>query len=728
MKTGINMGFRKRTRFKTPTVLQIEGVECGAAALGIVLAYYGKRVPLEQLRIDCGISRDGSNAGNIMRAAMNYGMIVNGYKYSLEMLKSKFTRPVILFWNFNHFLVLEGFGKNRVYLNDPAMGPRTVSYDDFKESYTGVALVCEPGDEFIKSDRSYGLVAGLRKRMVNMNRILALILVVSFMLVIPGLLLPTFTKVFIDEILIYQQKEWFRPLILGMILTSIIAGFLTYMQQKYLLRLEVKLAISMSSKFFWHVLKLPIAFFQQRYAGEIGSRVMLNDKIAVLLSGHLATTLLNLVMILFYAIVMFQYSVILTLIVIFISMINFLVMRIVHKKRVVNNKVLLQEKGKLLGITMYGINMIETLKSGGSENDYIAKWSGNFAKVINTEQKLGFFTQILSAFPPLITSLTSVTVLSLGSLLVIDGKLTVGELVAFQLLMMLFVKPMNDMVNLGATLQEIEGDLARVDDVYKYKTEDKYHGQKEKQITKSDFKKLDGFISLRNISFGYSKLEKPLIKDFNLELEPGKRIALVGSTGSGKSTIAKLVAGLFEPWEGEILFDGKKRSDFSPAIIHHSLAMVDQDTWLFYGAIKENISLWNTKIPEEQIVRAAKSAMIHDDISALNKHYDTIVEEGGRNFSGGQKQRIEIARALAIDPSILILDEATSALDPRTEELIDYNIRKRGCTCLIVAHRLSTIRDSDEIIVLDNGKVIERGTHKELVNNKAMYLKLISNY
>ncbi len=725
---GIKKGFWKGTRLKTPSVLQIEGVECGAAALGMVVAYYGKRIPLEQLRIDCGISRDGSKASNILKVAKQYGMIAQGYKYSMEMLKSKFTGPVILFWNFNHFLVLEGFGKNKVYLNDPATGPRTVSYDEFKESFTGVALVCEPGEDFKKSDQSLSLIASLKQRMVNMKRTLALILLVSFMLVIPGLLLPTFTKIFIDEILIYQQKDWFKPFILGMILTSIIAGFLTYIQQKYLLRLEVKLAISMSSKFFWHVLQLPITFFQQRYAGEIGSRVLLNDKVAVLLSGQLATTILNLVMIMFYAVVMFQYNVMLTLIVILISMINFLVMRYVHKKRVVNNKILLQEKGKLLGVTMYGIRMIETLKSSGSENDYMSKWSGHFAKVVNIDQKLGFFTQILSAFPPLITSLTTVTVLSFGSLLVIDGSLTVGELVAYQLLMMLFVKPMNDMVNLGATLQEIEGDLARIDDVFKYKTEDKYNEQKEQQITNFDFKKLDGFVSLKNISFGYSKLEAPLIKDFNLDLEPGKRIALVGATGSGKSTIAKLVAGLFEPWDGEILFDGKKRSDFSPAFIHHSLAMVDQDTWLFNDSIRENISLWNAKIPEKQIVRAAKSAMMHDDISSLNKRYSSIIEEGGRNFSGGQKQRIEIARALAIDPSILILDEATSALDAKTEELIDQNIRKRGCTCLIVAHRLSTIRDSDEIIVLDKGKVIERGTHEELVYNKALYFNLISNY
>ncbi len=725
---GIKKGFWKRTRLKTPSVLQIEGTECGAAALGIVVAYYGKWIPLEQLRIDCGISRDGSKASNIIKVAKSYGMIAQGYKYNMEMLKSKFIGPVILFWKFNHFLVLEGFGKNKVYLNDPATGPRTVCYDEFNESFTGVALVCEPGEDFKKSDQSLNLIASLKQRMVNMNRILALILLVSLMLVIPGLLLPTFTKIFIDEILIYQQKEWFNPLILGMILTSIIAGFLTYIQQKYLLRLEVKLAISMSSKFFWHVLQLPITFFQQRYAGEIGSRVLLNDKVAVLLSGQLATTILNLVMIIFYAMVMFQYNVMLTLIVILISMINFLVMRYVHKKRVVNNKILLQERGKLLGITMYGIRMIETLKSSGSENDYMSKWSGHFAKVVNIEQKLGFFTQILSAFPPLITSLTTVSVLGFGSLLVIDGSITVGELVAYQLLMMLFVKPMNDMVNLGATLQEIEGDLARIDDVYKYKTEDKYNELKEQQIINFDFKKLDGFLSLRNISFGYSKLEEPLIKDFNLDLKPGKRIALVGATGSGKSTIAKLVAGLFEPWNGEILFDGKKRSDFSRALIHHSLAIVDQDTLLFNGSIRENICLWNAKIPEKQIVRAAKNAMMHDDISLLNKRYDSIIEEGGRNFSGGQKQRIEIARALAIDPSILILDEATSALDAKTEELIDLNIRKRGCTCLIVAHRLSAIRDSDEIIVLDKGKVIERGTHEELVDNKALYFNLISNY
>jgi len=713
---------------KTPSVLQIEGVECGAASLGSILAYWGKRVPLEQLRIDCGISRDGSKASNILKAARNYGLTAKGYKMSTEELKSKFRVPTIIFWNFNHFLVVEGFGKNKVYINDPATGPRAVSYQEFEESYTGVAVICEPGEEFRKGDMTPGMIKSLGKRLINVRGALSLIFLVSLLLVIPGLLIPTFTKIFIDEILIYQLSDWFRPLIVGMVITAIIAGVLTYIQQKYLLRLEIKLAISMSSRFFWHVLRLPINFFQQRFAGEIGSRVLLNDKIAVLLSGRLATTLLSLVMILFYAFVMFQYDVTLTLIVIFFSTINFIVMKYVHKKRVVNNKLLLQEQGKLMGITTFGIQMIETLKASGSENDYFAKWSGNFAKVINTEQKLGIFTQVLSAFPPLLTSLITVSVLAYGSLQVIDGSLTVGELVAFQLLMMLFVKPVNDMVSLGATLQEIQGDLARVEDVHNYKTEDKYQEQDDIQNTNISFKKLDGFITFKNVSFGYNKLEEPLIKDFNLVLEPGKRIALVGSTGSGKSTISKLVAGLFNPWEGEILFDGKSRSYYPMEIMHHSLAMVDQDIQLFNATIRENIALWNIKIPEIQIIRAARDAMIHDDISALNDRYHTMVAEGGKNFSGGQKQRIEIARALAIDPSIIILDEATSALDPKTEEMVDQNIRRRGCTCLIVAHRLSTIRDCDEIIVLDNGKVIERGTHEELAPKKGLYFNLVSNY
>lgn len=720
--------FMQNRRKKTPSVLQIEGVECGAAALGSILGYWGKHIPLEQLRIDCGISRDGSKAGNILKAATTYGLTAKGYKMSTENLKSKFRVPVILFWNFNHFLVLEGFGKHKVFLNDPAAGPRTVSYEEFDESYTGIALICEPGKDFRKGDSMPGMIKSLKKRLVNVHGALSLIMLVSLMLVVPGLLLPTFTKIFIDEILIYQLQDWFRPLIVGMVITTIIAGILTYIQQTYLLRLETRLSISMSSRFFWHVLKLPVNFFQQRFAGEIGSRVMLNDKIAGLLSGRLTTTVLNLVMIPFYAFVMFQYDVALTLIVIFISAINFVVMKYVHNKRVVNNKLLLQQQGKLMGITMYGIRMIETLKASGSENDYFAKWSGNFARVINTEQKLGYFTQVLSAFPPLLTSLITVSVLAYGSLQVIDGKLTVGELVAFQLLMMLFVKPVNDLVSLGASLQEIQGDLSRVDDVHNYKTEDKYQARDKTGIIDSNFKKLNGFITFKNVSFGYNKLEEPLIKDFNLELGPGKRVALVGSTGSGKSTISNLLAGLFEPWDGEILFDGKNKSSYPKDIIHHSLAMVSQDINIFNATIKENIALWDTELPEKNLIRAAKDAVIHDDISSLGNRYDTMVEEGGKNFSGGQKQRIEIARALAIDPSILILDEATSALDPKTEEMIDRNIRRRGCTCLIVAHRLSTIRDCDEIIVLDKGKVVERGTHEELARNKGLYFSLISNY
>lgn len=713
-------------RVKTPTILQMEAVECGAASLAIILAYYGRRVPLEELRVACGVSRDGSKASNVVKAAREYGMLAKGYKTEPQALRDM-NMPAIIHWNFNHFVVLEGFKKGQVYINDPARGPRVVSEEEFDESYTGIVLTFEPGETFEKGGEKKSILNSLKKRISGSEIAAVYVVLIGLALVIPGLVIPTFTKIFVDDILVKQMTDWFKPLLIAMLLTAILRGALTWLQQYYLLRMETKLALSSSSKFFWHVFKLPIEFFTQRYGGEIASRVLINDRVAQLLSGELATTVLNLVMVVFYAALMFFYDVVLTLVGISIAIINVLALRYVSRKRVDENQKLLQERGKLMGVAMGGLQMIESLKSSGGESNFFARWSGYQAKMVNAQQHLGFYTHFLMTVPPLLTALNTAIILTIGSFRVMDGYLSMGMLLAFQSLMASFTAPIESLINLGTRLQDAEGDMNRLDDVLNYKTDPQLDESAAEADDDEMLVKLSGHLELRNITFGYSRQEPPLIENLSLKIPPGARVALVGGSGSGKSTVAKLVAGLFQPWSGDILFDGMSRHDIPRNVINNSLGVVDQDIFLFEGIVRDNLTLWDPTVPEANIVQAAKDASIHDDITVKPNGYDGDVSEAGANFSGGQRQRMEIAKALVNNPTMLILDEATSALDPITEKEIDDNLRRRGCTCLIVAHRLSTIRDCDEIIVLENGKVVQRGTHDELKYQDGPYARLIEH-
>ncbi len=711
-------------RVRTPTFLQMETVECGAACLGIVLAYYGRWVPLEKLRVDCGVSRDGSTAANVVLAGQRYGLKGAGYKVQLEGF-NRCRFPCIALWQFNHFLIVEGFGPGKVYLNDPAFGRRTVTAEEFDKSFSGIVLTFEPTPEFTKGGRKPSMRGALAGRLRGVRLAVSFVVLAGLGLVIPGLAIPTFSKIFVDEILIGGSNRWLGPLLVGMAVAAVLRAALTGLQQHFLMRSATKLAITSTGRFLWHVLRLPIEFFMQRYSGEVSNRITSNETVAGVLTGDLATSVVGLVTALFYAALMLSYDVMLTIIGVAISLVNLLVLRLINRKRADESQRMLQESGKLMATAMGGIQCIESIKASARESDFFSRWSGYQAKSSIAEQRLGESTGFLATLPVGLSMLSAAIVLGAGGLRVMEGVMTIGMLVAFQSLLASFSRPINDLVRLGSVVQRLTGDMKRLDDVANYQIDEAFTSEAA-AVTTAPERRLSGFLELRNVTFGYSRLGPPLLEDFSLKLSPGDRIAIVGASGSGKSTVTKLISGLYRPWSGEVLFDDHARDKLPRTLLANSYAMVDQEIFLFEGTVRENLSLWDGTLPDDAIQRAAKDARIHQDITSRRGAYASKVEEAGRNFSGGQRQRLEIARALAIDPTIVVLDEATSALDAATEKIVDDNIRRRGCTCVIVAHRLSTIRDCSEIIVLEQGKVVQRGTHEELMKSQGPYSRLIS--
>jgi NHLM bacteriocin system ABC transporter peptidase/ATP-binding protein len=714
----------RKQRVRTPTVLQMEAVECGAAALGMVLGYHGKIVSLEELRVACGVSRDGTKASNILKAARSYGLAGKGFSKQASELAS-LPLPVVVFWNFNHFVVVEGFGRGKVYLNDPGVGPRVVSAREFEQSFTGVVLVFERGPEFQPGGEKRGLVRPLSKRLQGSGVGLLYVILASLALALVGLIVPVFARVFVDYCLLGHFQSWVGPLLVGMAGTAVLRAGLTWLQRHYLLRLETKLALASSYHYFRHVLRLPVEFFTQRYGGEVGARVEINDRIARLLSRDLAANVLNVVMAVAYLALMLWFDVLLTGVGLVVAGLNFLALRWVSRQRKDANTSLLQERGKLMGINMSGLQAIETLKAGGAESDFFSRWSGQLAKVLVTDQRLAVSTLALGSVPVFLAGIDTVAILGFGAVRVMSGAMTVGTLVAFQSLMLSFLEPINQLVQLGSSLQEVEGEMNRLDDVLRYPVDPNVEKPDRQSADDDSPPRLAGRLELSKIVYGHSKLDSPVFEGLSLSMKPGTRVALVGPSGSGKTTLAKIISGIYRPWSGEVLLDGTPWGQVPREVVASSVAVVDQEFFLFEGTVREVLTMWDATIAEEDMIRAAKDACIHDDVMARPGGYDSKVEEGGSNFSGGQRQRLEIARALAGNPTLIVLDEATSALDPVTEQGIDEALRRRGCTCVIVAHRLSTIRDSDEILVLERGRIVQRGTHEELLRGRGVYRTLV---
>lgn len=712
---------------KVPVVMQMEALECGAASLAMIMAYYGKWVPLEQLRVDCGVSRDGSNAKNVLIAARSYGLTAKGYRYEPDELKKSGSFPCIIHWNFNHFVVLNGFKGNKAVLNDPARGTYSVTMETFDKSFTGICLMFEPNEDFVPGGKPKSVLAFAKKRMKGAGVAVAFVIICTLIASLIGIITPAFSRIFLDRLLTGKNPEWFYPFIAALSVVSVIQIVVAAVETVFSNKINGKLAVIGNTTFLWKVLHMPLEFFSQRMAGDIQSRQSANAGVANALVDTFAPLVLNAIMMVFYLVVMLRYSPVLTLIGITSIIINMFISRIISQKRINITRVQMRDLGKLSSATVSGIEMIETIKASGAENGFFKRWSGYQASVNAQRVKFAKLNQYLGMLPALVSSLCSALVLMLGVWYAMEGSFTIGMIMAFQGFLSAFSAPAVTLISAGQSLQEMRTSMERIEDVMQYPDDECYESEKDEEDDDASYAKLSGSLEMRNVTFGYSRLADPLIKDFNLTLKPGSQVALVGPSGCGKSTISKLISGLYKPWSGEILYDGRPLKEIDRNVFTGSIAVVDQDIILFEDTIANNIKMWDSSIEDFEMILAARDAQLHEDIMLREGGYQCKLTEGGKNFSGGQRQRLEIARVLAQDPTIIIMDEATSALDAKTEHDVVKAIKERGITCIIVAHRLSTIRDCDEIIVMDNGVEVERGTHYELYAKGGRYTELVSN-
>ena len=710
---------------KVPVVMQMEALECGAAALAMVMAYYNKWVPLEQVRLDCGVSRDGSNARNMLLAARNYGFEAEGYRCEPATLREEMRLPCIIHWNFNHFVVLRGFRGRYAYLNDPARGEVRVSMAEFDRSFTGICLQITPGPAFQPGGRRKSTLAFARKRLIGAGAVVAFVMLSTVIGYLFGILNPVFASFFIDRLLTGENAELLMPFLGILALLALAQIVVAGVQAIYSLKISGKMALVGSSSYLWKLMHLPMEFFSQRLSGDLLQRMGTNASIAGTLVNTFAPLLLNAGMLVFYLVVMLRYSVLLTGVGLAATLLNLVVSRIISNKRINITLVQMRDSGKLAATTVSGIQMVETIKASGAENGFFQKWAGYQAAVNSAENRFARLNQYLGMIPVLLNSLAGAAVLVLGVYLTMQGRFSIGMILSFQGFLSSFTAPAMQLISAGQSIQEMRTEMERVEDVMDYP--DDPASADTPLSDETDYAKLSGELELKDLCFGYSRLGQPLIQHVSLHVKPGSRVAIVGSSGCGKSTLSKLISGLYQPWSGEILFDGKPISSIDRDVFTGSVAVVDQDIVLFEGSIADNIKMWDSSIEDFEMILAARDAQIYDDIMARPGGFSGRLTEGGRDLSGGQRQRLEIARVLAQDPTLIILDEATSALDALTEYELVKAIQERGITCIVIAHRLSTIRDCDEIVVLDKGRVAERGTHDELYARGGLYAELIAS-
>ena len=705
---------------KVPQVMQMEAVECGAASLTMILAHFGKWLPLEEVRAACGVSRDGSSAKSILRAARNYGLEASGYRVTPEALNGR--QPAIIHWNFEHFVVFKGFDrKGRACINDPGSGQVKWPMEEFRKHFTGICLQFKPGESFKRSGHPTSILSYIKKNMRGAGEAFWFTFIFSLLAAFVALITPLFTRIFLDEVLSGRNVGWATWLLAGMGAMAVFQFVLVLFQSRYSRRVAGALALKGNKEYLHHLFRLPMPFFAMRNAGDLQQRMHLNQTITNSLVGVFAPQVINIALLVLYLALMFSYSTLLTLIGVLSAVINLAIVRYFSNRRINMTRSMEQSEGRYFSATVSCIDNMESIKAAGAETGFFKYWSGLWAHKFNVNGHADEEQTRMALLPILAGSLVNMAVLVLGAYLIIKGELTVGMLMAFQGFMGSFLSPVNAIVNASQRIVEMRSQMERVEDVMKYPED---HRETKGEILQG---KLGGLLELKHVTFGYSPLQPPLIEDFNLRIEPGHSVAFVGTSGCGKSTLAKLISGLYKPWSGEILFDGRPIETISNEELTNSVAVIDQNVVLFDDTVAQNIRMWDPSIEDFTMMMACNDAQIRADIVSRPEGFSTKVIKGGQNFSGGQRQRIEMATALAKEPSILIMDEATSALDPKTEDEVMRRIRRMGPTQIIVAHRLSTIRDCDEIIVMDQGKILQRGRHEELINQEGFYQQLMKS-
>ena len=717
-----------KRRVTTPILLQMHASECGAACLAIILAYFGRWVPLTELREKCEVSRDGSSAASILRASRHYGLECSGLSVRADQLK-KLELPLILFWQFSHFVVLEGFDSRNFYLNDPSTGRRRLSAEEFNKGYSGIALRIKSGADFKPGGEPPNLFRQLGILLAGSWSVLTGVIACGLMLTLLALLVPASLSVFVDDVL-ENHGPW-GGLVAALLGGGVLVYILSLLKHRFLKRLAVRISVIGYSRGLSRLLRLPVEFFEHRLVGDLTDRVSSIDRVTKNLTDQFLVLIIDMTMSAVLLIAMFAYDIQLTLIVLLLALLHGMLAHFLNALRAVRSQAMRREQGLLIGLGMQMLSHADNLRMTGSDDWFFSRWTGQQARELHARQLYSELGSVNTALPGLVDTLRSAAIIGIGGSLVMTGEMTLGTLVGFYVLAEMFLAPVGRFLEFADKRQTLETDLQRIEDISKTAEDPVFSRRSPESESIPTFKgrlQLAGQLELRNVTFGFNKSRPPLIKDFSLVIKPGQRVAVVGPSGSGKSTLARLVSGVYQPWSGEILFDGHLRDEIPEEVIRQSISMVDQEVVLFSASLRDNITLWNSATPDEVIFAATRDAQIHDEILLRPHGYLTHVEESGANFSGGQRQRLEIARALVGNPTVLILDEATSALDAATEEYVDDALRRRGVTCLIVAHRLSTVRDCDEIIVLDKGVTVQRGTHDELIADRdGTYYKLVKS-